>query len=189
LVIVRRRGRVRSPHPLDDRTIATLASEFVPKYPKDDVYFSADASRFTLTRYSLDGTLERYVGTTADAEVLPLDLGVPGQPRVIDLALPARLGRFDLRPANSLTQLELQVPRLERLVGPPRAFLANKGRKFTPVGTIETLQNKLAQAGSRGGHGFETAITVNNPGPYFAVTANDASGQTLGQSPTILVQK
>jgi hypothetical protein len=49
--------------------------------------------------------------------------------------------------------------------------------------------NKLAQAGSRGGHGFETAITVNNPGPYFAVTANDASGQTLGQSPTILLAK
>jgi arylsulfotransferase ASST len=45
--------------------------------------------------------------------------------------------------------------------------------------------NKLAQAGSRGRHGFETAITVNNPGPYFAVTASDAGGQTLGQSPTI----
>jgi hypothetical protein len=49
--------------------------------------------------------------------------------------------------------------------------------------------NKLAQAGSRGAHGFETAITVNNPGPYFAVTANDASGQPLGQSPTILLGK
>jgi hypothetical protein len=49
--------------------------------------------------------------------------------------------------------------------------------------------NKLAQAGSRGAHGFETAITVNNPGPYFAVTANDASGQALGQSPTILLGK
>jgi hypothetical protein len=47
--------------------------------------------------------------------------------------------------------------------------------------------NKLAQAGARGAHGFETAITVNNPGPYFAVTANDASGQSLGQSPTILI--
>ena len=57
------------------RTIATLAPELGPKYPKDDVYFSADASRFTLTRYALDGTLERYVGTTADAKVLPLDLG------------------------------------------------------------------------------------------------------------------
>jgi Arylsulfotransferase (ASST) len=47
----------------------------------------------------------------------------------------------------------------------------------------------LAQAGSRGSHGFETAITVNNLGPYFAVTANDASGQPLGQSPAILLAK
>jgi arylsulfotransferase ASST len=46
--------------------------------------------------------------------------------------------------------------------------------------------NRLARAGSKGPHGFETAITVNNRGPYFAVTANDASGQPLGQSPTIL---
>jgi hypothetical protein len=46
----------------------------------------------------------------------------------------------------------------------------------------------LAQAGSRGRHGFETAITVNNLGPYFAVTANDANGQPLGQSPTIVLE-
>jgi murein DD-endopeptidase MepM/ murein hydrolase activator NlpD len=57
------------------RSIAKLDAEFVPKYPSDDLYFSADASRFTLTRYSLDGSLERYVGTTANAGVLPLDLG------------------------------------------------------------------------------------------------------------------
>ena len=57
------------------RTIATLDREFVPGYPSDDVYFSADASRFTLTRYSLAGTLARYVGTTSSASVLPLDLG------------------------------------------------------------------------------------------------------------------
>lgn len=49
--------------------------------------------------------------------------------------------------------------------------------------------NKLAQAASKGRHGFETAITVNNQGPYFAVTANAASGQTLGQSPTVLLAK
>jgi Arylsulfotransferase (ASST) len=49
--------------------------------------------------------------------------------------------------------------------------------------------NKLAQAGTRGAHGFETAITVNSQGPYFAVTANNASGQTLGQSPTVLLEK
>ena len=49
--------------------------------------------------------------------------------------------------------------------------------------------NRLAQAGSRGAHGFETAITVNSQGPYFAVTADNASGQTLGQSPTVLLEK
>jgi hypothetical protein len=26
---------------------------------------------------------------------------------------------------------------------------------------------------------------VNNPGPYFSVVANGASGQSLGQSPTV----
>jgi hypothetical protein len=43
----------------------------------------------------------------------------------------------------------------------------------------------LAQVGSKGRHGFETAITVHNAGPYFSVVANDASGQSLGQSPTV----
>ncbi|HEX5296403.1 MAG TPA: arylsulfotransferase family protein, partial [Streptosporangiaceae bacterium] len=43
----------------------------------------------------------------------------------------------------------------------------------------------LAQVGGKARHGFETAITVNNAGPYFSVVANDASGQTLGQSPTV----
>lgn len=57
------------------RTIAKLETEFVPKYPADDVYFSSDATRFTLTRYSMDGTLKRFVGTTATAQILPLDLG------------------------------------------------------------------------------------------------------------------
>jgi hypothetical protein len=49
--------------------------------------------------------------------------------------------------------------------------------------------NRLARAASRGAHGFETAITVNNPGPYFAVTAHNASGQTLGQSSTVLLEE
>ena len=54
------------------RTLATIEDRFVPNYPRDDVYFSADGSRFTLTRYSLDGTLERYVGATRTGEVVPL---------------------------------------------------------------------------------------------------------------------
>src|SRR5438093_7082445 len=54
------------------RTISTIADQFVPSYPRDDVYFSADASRFTISRYSLDGSLQHYLGTTATGEVTPL---------------------------------------------------------------------------------------------------------------------
>lgn len=43
----------------------------------------------------------------------------------------------------------------------------------------------LKQVGSQRRSGFETAITVNSEGPYFAVTANDASGNPLGQSATV----
>jgi len=57
------------------RTIARLEKEFVPKYPSDDVYFSPDGERFTLTRYSRDGTLERYMGLTRTGEISPLDDG------------------------------------------------------------------------------------------------------------------
>jgi hypothetical protein len=44
---------------------------------------------------------------------------------------------------------------------------------------------QLAQAGSQGRSGFETAITVNTTGPYFAVAAYDADGHLLAQSPTV----
>ncbi|MGH3420819.1 MAG: arylsulfotransferase family protein [Streptosporangiaceae bacterium] len=37
----------------------------------------------------------------------------------------------------------------------------------------------LTKAGSQPRTGFETAITVNTTGPYFAGTANDASGHVL----------
>jgi hypothetical protein len=33
--------------------------------------------------------------------------------------------------------------------------------------------------------GFETVISVNSEGPYFAVTAHDASGRQLGRSATV----
>ncbi len=54
--------------------VARLAKEFAPRYPKDDVYFSADAKLFSLTRYSRDGTIERYLGVTGSAVVAPLEL-------------------------------------------------------------------------------------------------------------------
>ncbi|HUQ41705.1 MAG TPA: peptidoglycan DD-metalloendopeptidase family protein [Candidatus Limnocylindrales bacterium] len=56
------------------RTIAKIDAPYVPAYPRDDVYFSADATRFTLTRYSLDGTVERFIGTTRTGQILPLGL-------------------------------------------------------------------------------------------------------------------
>ena len=47
----------------------------------------------------------------------------------------------------------------------------------------------LAKAGSQRRAGFETMITVNSEGPYFAVTAGDASGRVLAQSATVRLEK
>jgi murein DD-endopeptidase MepM/ murein hydrolase activator NlpD len=55
------------------RIVARLDRDFEPAYPLDDVYWSADGTRFTLTRYSYDGPIERYIGKTADATLEPLD--------------------------------------------------------------------------------------------------------------------
>jgi murein DD-endopeptidase MepM/ murein hydrolase activator NlpD len=57
----------------ETRTVARFDKDFEPAYPLDDVYWSADGSRFTMTRYSYDGTIERYMGKTATAEVDLLD--------------------------------------------------------------------------------------------------------------------
>ncbi len=56
-------------------TVSLIAQKYVPHYPRDDVYFSGDGTQFTLTRYSQDGTLERYLGTTATGDLVPLDTG------------------------------------------------------------------------------------------------------------------
>ena len=48
---------------------------------------------------------------------------------------------------------------------------------------------QLQEAGSQRRTGFETTITVNSEGPYFAVTAHDVDGNTLGQSGTVQVAK
>src|SRR3989441_10544753 len=55
------------------RTIAHVDPDLIPRYPRDDSYFSADATRFTVAHYSLDGTTERYVGVTATGEMTKLD--------------------------------------------------------------------------------------------------------------------
>jgi murein DD-endopeptidase MepM/ murein hydrolase activator NlpD len=57
----------------ETRTVARFDKNFEPAYPLDDVYFSADGTRFTMTRYSYDGTIERYLGNTATASLDLLD--------------------------------------------------------------------------------------------------------------------
>jgi tight adherence protein C len=65
-----------------------------------------------------------------------------------DESLTARLNRFNLKPARSLAELELQIPRSERILGPVRRGIAGYVRQMTPVGSIEKTQTKLAQAGN-----------------------------------------
>jgi hypothetical protein len=55
------------------RTQSRVANEIVPRYPADNAFFSADGERFTITRYSTNGTTERYIGVTATGEVATLD--------------------------------------------------------------------------------------------------------------------
>jgi murein DD-endopeptidase MepM/ murein hydrolase activator NlpD len=56
------------------RTVARLPADLGLSYPVDDAGWSADASRFTITRYSPDGTVRRYLGVTRTGEITPLDL-------------------------------------------------------------------------------------------------------------------
>ncbi len=51
------------------RTVATVDELHTPRYPRDDAYFSADGTRFTLTRYHTDGATERFIGITRTGEV------------------------------------------------------------------------------------------------------------------------
>jgi arylsulfotransferase ASST len=59
----------------------------------------------------------------------------------------------------------------------------------TEVSTWTVLAGKtadaLAKVGAQQRGGFETMITVNSAGPYFAVTAQDSGGHELGQSATV----
>lgn len=59
----------------------------------------------------------------------------------------------------------------------------------TDVATWTVLAGKnrsaLAEAGSQPRAGFETVISVNSEGPYFAVTAHDVSGRQLARSATV----
>jgi murein DD-endopeptidase MepM/ murein hydrolase activator NlpD len=56
-------------------TVANVAEDLVPRYPHDDVYFSADAERFAMTRYESDGTVRRFVGLTSSGAMEPVGDG------------------------------------------------------------------------------------------------------------------
>ena len=56
-------------------TVANVIDDLAPKYPRDDVYFSADGQRFTMTRYFTNGDAERYLGTTSTGVMEPLGDG------------------------------------------------------------------------------------------------------------------
>jgi len=53
-------------------TIVHVDPELEPRYPQDDVYFSADAERFAMTRYYSDGSADRYLGVTTTGVMTPL---------------------------------------------------------------------------------------------------------------------
>lgn len=58
------------------RTVAKLPPEIgEPTYPHDDAYFSADGTRFTLTRYAPDGSVIRYLGDIRTGTVSTLEVG------------------------------------------------------------------------------------------------------------------
>ncbi|HZU14463.1 MAG TPA: type II secretion system F family protein [Chloroflexota bacterium] len=68
--------------------------------------------------------------------------------RQFEEGMATRLSRYNLRTASSLTELELQIPRSERILGPARRSIARRVRQVTPNGTIENVQVKLLQAGN-----------------------------------------
>ena len=58
------------------RTIASVEPNLAPRYPRDDVYFSADGQRFTLTRYSTQAPgVQRYLGSTKTGFATLMDDG------------------------------------------------------------------------------------------------------------------
>ncbi len=152
------------------RTIAKIADQYVPRYPKDDMYFSADAARFTLTRYSLDGTLERFVGTTRTGEILPLDL--PGSRYVewapaADLLLVRYLDRIELR---DFEKNEVRSMRLADVNGPVHQW-APDGRTLLLGQVAPTIP---------GGNAFDSfRVWDTKAGPSLATLPNLLGARTF----------
>jgi len=66
-------ARIRTWAPTGGRVLSIVDDDYLPRYPSDDAYFSADGAAFTLTRYHPDGSAERYVGETGSGQLAPLD--------------------------------------------------------------------------------------------------------------------
>jgi hypothetical protein len=56
-----------------DRLISTVDWDHMPRFPRDDTYFSGDGALFIVTRYSMDGSAYRYIGQTATGHVAALE--------------------------------------------------------------------------------------------------------------------
>jgi peptidase M23-like protein len=54
-------------------TVSHVDPDLAIQYPRDDAYFSADAEKFMITQYSLDGTTERWLGTTSTGATSSID--------------------------------------------------------------------------------------------------------------------
>lgn len=90
--------------------IARVAKELAPHYPTDDIHFSADGERFSLTRYARDGTIERYIGATSTGSLAPLDARGATQTEWAPTghALVVRYGdRLELRDDGGLRRIAL----------------------------------------------------------------------------------
>lgn len=67
-----RKDEIRGWTEADDVAISLVSYDYMPRYPHDWTDFSADGQLFTLTRYRMDGSAERYVGETRTGQIAPL---------------------------------------------------------------------------------------------------------------------
>ena len=150
------------------RTVATLADRDVPSYPHDDVYFSGDGTRFTVTRYASDGRVARFLGTTASATVTPLETG---DARYVEWA-PA--GHTLL--VRDVGRLELRDP--DRVTSSLRGVATNAVHTWSPDG--RTLLLGAVSPTMPGGDAFDAFRVVGEAaGPLAATLPNVLGARAL----------
>ncbi|MBI2773415.1 MAG: M23 family metallopeptidase [Chloroflexi bacterium] len=168
-----------------EKQVALLGATAVPRYPRDDMYFSADGVRFTVTRYRSDGTADRYVGLTKTGDVDPLDADdasyMEWAPKgsVLLLRFPGRLEVRDLDvgtvtsiPAPASTVTAWSPGGAELLIGrvSPTVPAANSFDPFASAwpkpGSVASLPNVLG------------ARAFTNDGKLFVGVARTAREET-----------